>query len=349
MKSLFITLPAVASMFFTGIVHAACSSGTNPMTAASLLEQSYPAYYHASENWDSGEPLKIETRSELAEYKAKVDRLEDSFTRYQKDLVGCLSPDANALLIDRIAHMELKDGKPVYSGRHSPEQFEKYITWKQSGAAATPVENIESGKEYVSKALKLVTEIRAAYPQIDANIAKRQERLEQKRLAAEMENKQLEEKLAKEKEATKELQRELEKKRQLEASLRAEQEKKAAIQRQLAQPASPPKTSGSSSSGSVSQYIKKPAGSESFNSGLNNTREGDGYIKKHRVICFSKSAHDRQVEMLVDGIKEFAPGCYSTPENQNAWMRDYSWGECEVQRVSDNKRIWTDCGDFVYW
>lgn len=56
-----------------------------------------------------------------------------------------------------------------------------------------------------------------------------------------------------------------------------------------------------------------------------------------------------QIEMLVDGIKQYAPGCFSTPENLNAWMRDSSWGECVVERVSDNKRIWTDCGDFTYW
>lgn len=35
----------------------------------------------------------------------------------------------------------------------------------------------------------------------------------------------------------------------------------------------------------------------------------------------------KQIEMLVDGIKQYAPGCFSTPENLNAWMRDSSWGE----------------------
>lgn len=200
----------------------------------------------------------------------------------------------------------------------------------------------KTAEEMIDKALKSADEAKALYPLAEARIEQASAARQVELAKAQKQNQLMQEKLKQEQQQIAQLEEAARKQRELEAQLAAAEQKRIELESRKSKP-----TTGSSG---TTEYIAKPPGSSSFNSGLNNTRAGDGYIKRNRVICFSKSAHDRQIEMLVDGIKEYAPGCFSTPENQNAWMRDFSWnGECVVQRVSDNKRIWTDCGDFSYW
>lgn len=258
-------------------------------------------------------PNKISQANSQAELQQAVERIDSRVSiieRVGREVAGCVSEKYNSML--------------------SREIGSKY--------------DFKTAEEMVDRALAKANEAKSLYPAAEIRIKqaslKRQADIAEAQRLAEI----AQSKLVQEQKEIAELEESVRIQRIAQEQLQAAEQKRRQLQ---AEQASYGANSNSSSTPSSSNkpYIGEPG----YSSGLNTRKSGDGYIKSRRVVCTSKNAHDKQIDLLVNDQKRYAPGCFGTPENQNANLVKSSWGECIVQRISDQKRLWLDCGDFKYW
>lgn len=289
-------------------------------------------YYHTFSSLMSSpqEVDKVSSQAELNELSKSIDyNLSFIVRNFQDRFQGCLSTTNGKAFIQTIANKEL-EAKHGQSSAGFFSKHREFNDWMQSGSKVTPINQISSAQDLIDKALAKGNEAKALIPEAQARI----------KLASDARQKKIEDQQKANELARKKLEQEQKQIAELEESIRQER----SIQAQLEE-AEMRRQKLEIENSNYHTQVPRKSRPENVNS-----KSGDGYIKDQGVFCLSEASFDRQVEYLARGHMSYASGCYSTPARQSVWLKDTSWnGTCILERVSDEREIWTFCEDYESW